>query len=150
MLRRTPLKKRKEGIRSTSDRSKALAKADKWFSLYIRLRDTKPWNFKYGRCISCGKLIPFGQGDCGHYNNRAHMSTRFSELNCNFQCRACNRFDEGNIQGYRRGLIKKIGLEKVEMLEAMKYQTNKLSVFDLNAIADYYKKEAKKLKDGIG
>lgn len=77
------------------------------------------------------------------------MSTRFSELNCNFQCRACNRFDEGNIQGYRRGLIKKIGLEKVEMLEAMKYQTNKLSVFDLNAIADYYKKEAKKLKDGI-
>ena len=42
-------------------------------------------------------------------------------MNCNGQCKKCNRFDEGNIQGYRKGLIKKYGLEKVELLELKKY-----------------------------
>lgn len=77
------------------------------------------------------------------------MSLRYSELNCNFQCISCNRFDEGNIQGYRKGLIEKIGLQKVEMLEAMKYQTNRLSAFELEAIAKEYKKKAQELKKQI-
>lgn len=58
----------------------------------------------------------------------------------------CNRFDEGNMQGYRKGLIQKIGEEKVELLEAMKYQTNKLSAFELGELAKYYKKKAKEFE----
>ena len=141
--------RRKKKIETTSSRSKAMAKADKYFSLFIRLRDCMPYQGKAGRCISCGKLIPFEDGDCGHYINRQHMSLRYSELNCNFQCRHCNRFDEGNIQGYRKGLIQKIGLTKVEMLEAMKYTTNKLSAFELEAIAKDYKQKAEELKKQI-
>lgn len=140
---------RKKKIQTTSSRSKAMAKADKWFSLYIRLRDCAPYKGKAGRCISCGRLISFEDGDCGHYINRQHMALRYSELNCHFQCRSCNRFDEGNIQGYRKGLIQKIGLQKVELLEAMKYQTNKLAAFDLEAIAKEYKKKAAGLKKEI-
>lgn len=74
------------------------------------------------------------------------MSLRFSELNCNAQCSHCNRFDEGNITEYRKGLIEKIGEDKVELLEAMKHQTNHLSQFDLGEIAKYYRKETKKFK----
>ena len=73
-------------------------KLDTVFSRFIRLRDArKDGTFQ---CISCGRILPLDQADCGHYINRQHMSTRFSEKNCNAQCRSCNRFDEGNMQGY--------------------------------------------------
>lgn len=71
------------------------AKLDKEFSLFIRLRDAMPNG--YFRCISCGQIKPFEQADNGHYINRQHMNTRFDEMNCNAQCRHCNRFMEGNI-----------------------------------------------------
>ena len=74
------------------------------------------------------------------------MSLRFSEDNVHAQCRFCNRFREGEITGYRKGLIKKIGEKKVEVLEAMKYTPNKLSNFELEIIAKHYKEETKKFK----
>lgn len=127
-------------------RSKLIEKLDNVFSMFIRLRDSTNGTF---RCISCGRLLPFEQADCGHYINRKHMSLRFSEKNCNAQCRSCNRFDEGNIQGYRRGLIAKYGESTVILIEAMKNETNKLSVFELEYMIDYYRKEVKRLKEII-
>lgn len=119
----------------------AVKKLDRVFSEYIRKRDCKPT----GRCISCGKIITFETSDCGHYINRKHMATRFDENNCNAQCRACNRFDEGNIQGYRRGLIEKIGENKTDMLEIKKFNLCHLSVTDLNVLIVYYKNKIKEL-----
>lgn len=74
------------------------------------------------------------------------MALRYSELNCHAQCRHCNRFDEGNVQEYRKHLIEKFGESQVVLLEAMKHQSNKLSVFELKAIASHYKKEVKKFQ----
>lgn len=119
-------------------------KLDTEFSKYIRLRDMIG-NTRTFQCISCGRILPITQADCGHYINRQHMATRFSEVNCNAQCRSCNRFDEGNMQGYRRGLVRKYGEQKVELLESMKYQTCKYSEFEYKALIDYYKKEIKRL-----
>ena len=72
-------------------------KLDRVFSMYIRLRDSKEFGFKYFRCISCGRVLPFEQADCGHYISRTNMALRFSEDNCSAQCRSCNRFKDGNI-----------------------------------------------------
>lgn len=130
-----------------STRSKLIEKLDNVFSMFIRLRDSNA-NGTF-RCISCGRILPFEQADCGHYINRKHMSLRFSEKNCNAQCRSCNRFDEGNIQGYRRGLIAKYGESTVILLEAMKNETNKLSEFDLKAMIDHYRKNVEVLKEII-
>lgn len=138
--------KKKKSAGGSSEHAKALRKADAAFSLFIRTRDAQAFEGRAARCISCGKVLPIEHFDCGHYINRQHMSTRFSELNCNAQCAKCNRFDEGNIQGYRKGLIEKIGEQKVELLEAMKYQENKLSAFELDAIAKDYKKRVKEFK----
>ena len=75
------------------------------------------------------------------------MSLRFSEANCHAQCRHCNRFQEGNIQDYRKGLIKKIGEPKVLLLEAQKNITNKITNFELEILlAKHYKEETKKFK----
>lgn len=135
------LKKRK-----LTSRSSALRKADIAFSIYIRTRDAQPFQGASFRCISCDRVLPIEKADCGHYINRQHMSLRFSELNCHAQCAKCNRFDEGNATGYRDGLIRKIGEQKVVLLEAQKYTTNHLSVFDLEAIAAHYRQEVKKFK----
>lgn len=125
-------------------KSKLKNRLDVVFAKYIRLRDVMP-NGMF-RCISCGNILPFDESDCGHYINRQHMATRFSEKNCNAQCRKCNRFDEGNIQGYRRGLIAKYGEATVSMLEAMKTQINKISDFEYQTMIDHYRKEVKRLK----
>jgi hypothetical protein len=79
-------------------------KLDRIFSQYIRLRDADQNG--YIRCISCGKIVLWKEADNGHFINRKHMSLRFSETNCNAQCRSCNRFDEGNMTGYNLGMIK--------------------------------------------
>lgn len=124
------------------------AKLDRIFSLYIRLRDTMPNG--YFKCISCGKIKPFAQADCGHYVNRQHMSTRFHEMNCNAQCRHCNRFMEGNMQGYRQGLIEKYGEQRVIILEALKNQTRHYSDFEYRELIKYYQALCDKLKKEKG
>ena len=124
-------------------------KLDTVFSQYIRLRDMigKTCTFQ---CISCGKIKPINQADCGHYINRQHMATRFNEMNCNAQCRNCNRFDEGNMQGYRRGIVWKYGEQKVLLLESMKHETRKYSEFEYKLLIDHYKKEVKRLLEEKG
>jgi hypothetical protein len=121
-----------------------MRKADDAFSLFIRTRDSQKYEGREFDCISCGLRKTIDQADCGHYVNRQHMSLRFSELNCHAQCRKCNRFMEGNIQDYRKGLIKKIGEQKVLMLESAKHITNKISNFELEILAKHYKEETKK------
>lgn len=127
-------KRRKD---STPDLKKKL---DAVFSRYIRLRDMLPGTTVF-RCISCGMIKPITQADCGHYLNRQHMSTRFSEINCNAQCRSCNRFDEGNMSGYRRGLVKKYGEQRVALLESQKNDTRKYTSFEYEALIAHYKGE---------
>mgnify|MGYP000753767064 CR=1 FL=1 len=58
-------------------KSKLKNRLDVVFAKYIRLRDVMP-NGMF-RCISCGNILPFDESDCGHYINRQHMATRFSE-----------------------------------------------------------------------
>lgn len=129
-----------------ASRSTLMMKADEAFSLYIRTRDSQAHEGRAFRCISCGRTLPIEQADCGHFINRSHMSLRFSELNCNAQCRHCNRFDEGNFSGYEEGLIKKIGKTKVRLLKAQRNIENKLSNFELEIIAKHYKAETKKFE----
>ena len=124
------------------------AKLDREFSLYIRLRDAMPGG--YFRCISCNQVKPFEQADCGHFINRQHMSTRFDETNCNAQCRKCNRFMEGNMQGYRQGLVRKYGEQRVLLLEARKNETRKYSDFEYDALIKHYRALNKKLKEEKG
>ena len=153
-LRAKPIKKEKSKFEilevktptRKASRSTLMRKADEAFSLFIRTRDSQAYEGKAFKCISCGRVLSIDQCDCGHYVNRSHMSLRFSETNCHGQCRHCNRFQEGNIQDYRKGLIQKIGEQKVILLEAQKNVTNKISNFELEILAKHYKSETKKFK----
>lgn len=80
-------RKKKKGGRS--ELQKWIAKLDKVMSLYVRMRDSKEFHFRYFRCISCGQVKSIEQGDCGHYISRTHMALRFDTRNMNCECRHC-------------------------------------------------------------
>jgi hypothetical protein len=79
--------------------------------------------------------------------NRGHNSTRYDEVNCNAQCRKCNRFDEGNIYNYRKGLIKKYSEQAVELIEIKKHNHCKLGQFEINVLAEEYRRKLKEIKN---
>lgn len=120
-----------------------LTALDKAFSLFIRQRDANINGLI--KCISCGKWVYWKESDCGHYINRKHMATRYDENNTAAQCRSCNRFDEGNMEGYRRGLIEKYGEGTPERLYIKKFNTCKLSQTEVNLLTKYYLKKTKEL-----
>lgn len=124
----------KEALMSHKDWLNLLQKV---FNTYIRMRD------KGQPCISCGTMN--GQKHAGHYrsvSSAPHL--RFNELNVNVQCATCNNHLHGNLIEYRKGLIKKIGIEKVEELENLN-DSGKLSIPEIREKINYYKKEIKKL-----
>lgn len=117
--------------------------ADKWFSIYIRLRDSNEDGV--GECCTCGKHVHWKQGDAGHFVNRQHKSLRYSEDNVHLQCRKCNRFDEGNITGYSIFMINKFGSDILSKLSVAKNVTVKMGKYELSQIAFFYKSKAKEL-----
>lgn len=117
-------------------------KLDRVFSEYIRKRDSRDGYFT---CISCGRIKPYEQADCGHYINRVHLATRWSEENCNAECRHCNRFDENHLHGYRMNLVKKIGESRVLMLESRKNSQCKIGDFELKYLIDEYQRKIKEM-----
>ena len=126
------------------------AKLDKVFSLYIRLRDSKPFNYRFFKCISCGEIKPFEQADCGHFHSRRHLSTRFDEDNAHADCRACNRFSADHLINYEKNLIAKIGQQKFDLLKVKAAGTSKMSDFEYEQLIKYYKALNKKLRKEKG
>jgi len=108
---------------------------------YIRARDAgKP-------CICCGE--PLGpKFDAGHYLESGNNSrVRYDEDNIHGQRVYCNQHKGGNLIGYRKGLIEKIGLERVERLENTEKGPLKRTAQDYKEIELYYKQKLKELQE---
>lgn len=113
------------------------------FNAFIRARDA-------GRpCISCGSPLPTNQVggafDCGHYRSvgsAPHM--RFVEDNAHGQCKHCNRHLAGNHVAYRIGLVARIGLTNVELIESDD-TLRKYTHEGLVEIARHYRAEARRI-----
>lgn len=121
-------------------------KLDDIFSQYIRLKYAMPNGLC--KCISCNTIKPWNKGiQNGHYMSRRYMPTRFDEDNCRPQCIACNIFNQGNAQMFRRGLIAQIGEQRVDLVEyRAKNTTKKYSDIELKELIKYYTALVNKLK----
>lgn len=62
------------------------------------------------------------------------------------QCVNCNRFLNGNIENYKKGIIKRYGIVHLNYLEEKKNEIRKYSDFELDIFILYYKKKIKELK----
>ncbi|MGY2183298.1 recombination protein NinG [Pseudomonas agarici] len=155
---RAEIKVRKEALKSRSDHMKDAEKA---------LRDyRRTYELSIGSgCISCGlgqEEIRAAQGwkvggafDAGHFMGKgARPELRLTPSNIWLQCKACNsgsymhaRKGYTVSQGFRTGLIARIGLEAVEALEA-DHDPRKHTVEELKAITAEYRAKTRELKKG--
>ncbi|MDP9528515.1 recombination protein NinG [Pseudomonas protegens] len=155
-VERREIQVRKEALKSRTDH---LKDAEKAVRDYRRI-----YELSIGSgCISCGESqesILAAQGwktggafDAGHFLGKgARPELRLEPTNIWLQCKACNsgsymhaRKGYTVSQGFRAGLIARIGLEAVEALEAdhapRKYETEQLK-----AITAEYRAKTKELK----
>jgi bacteriophage lambda ninG protein len=123
-------------------------KLDQIFSEYIRLRDSD--DNGYLQCISCPAVVFWKEADCGHFVHRSNTSTRFDEINCNGQCRFCNREKRGNSKGYKIGLTRKYGSGILPRIEVVKRQYLKITENEYKQLIAHYTKEVKQLKQQKG
>jgi hypothetical protein len=120
-----------------NDRSYQLKKTQTTFNQFIRLRDAgKP-------CISCGTTKPV-QFCAGHYKTvGGNPELRFSEMNVFGQCnKHCNLSLSGNIIEYRKGLLKRIGPDKLDWVEGP-HEAKNYTLDDIKAIREEYKAKIK-------
>jgi hypothetical protein len=135
-------KKTREKLDAMRTKPQLVKLAQIAFNSYIRARDAgKP-------CICCGK--PLGTEpnsfDAGHYRSvgsAPHM--RFVEDNVHGQTKYCNNYLASNPVGYRKGLIERIGLKRVEQIESDQ-TVRKYTKEGLQEIARHYNAEARRLK----
>lgn len=121
-------------------------KLDEVFSQYIRLKFSDARG--YCKCISCGKVHFWKDIQNGHYMSRRHLATRWSEDNCRPQCVACNIFNQGAAQMYRRALVKEIGEQRVDLVEALSHtSTHKFTEFEFRELIKHYEAEVRHLKE---
>ena len=115
--------------------------AEKHFNAFIRKRDSRDGRFV---CISCQRTKDVSLMHAGHYLSAGHNAkVRFDEDNVNGQCSACNTHLHGNQAEYRRHLVRKVGLERVEMLEGICRMVHKWDRFSLIYIIETYKEKIK-------
>ncbi|HYG84552.1 MAG TPA: recombination protein NinG [Verrucomicrobiae bacterium] len=119
-----------------------IKKATQVFNKYIRERDSNGDSFT---CISCGELKSLKQIQAGHYLSAGHNGVvRFNEDNVHAQCIRCNTYLSGNQLKYRENLIKKIGSERLELLERIAKQSgHRWDRFGLIHLIETYKQKIK-------
>jgi len=133
---------KREGMKGLPELKKEAQHA---FNAFIRARDRKAGH----SCICCGKPLRWGvfggAVDAGHYRSTGSADNlRFNEDNAHAQDAQCNRHGAGRAVDYRLGLIARIGLERVEALEAAN-QPAKWQRDQLRAIRDTYRAKTNQL-----
>ena len=155
---RREIKVRKEALKSRGDHLKDAEKAVRDY------RRTYELSIGSG-CMSCGESqesILAAQGwkvggafDAGHFMGKgARPELRLEPSNIWLQCKACNsgsymhaRKGYTVSQGFRAGLIARIGLEAVEALES-DHEPRKHTVEEIKTIKAEYRAKTRELKKG--
>ena len=128
--------------------SKLKKELDKWFSLFIRLRESEEGLVQ---CFTCGKVSHYKSGmQNGHFQSRKHLATRWDEENCQVQCVGCNMFKAGEQYKFAINLDAKYGEGTAEELELLARTIRKVSRIDYEEKIGYYKSLVEKLKKEKG
>ena len=123
-----------------------VADCQKAFNAVVRQRD------RAQPCICCGRTsdktyMTGSNWDCGHFRSTGSAPhLRFNFDNAHRQLVYCNRHGAGRAVDYRLGLIARIGLARVEALEADNTPA-KWSHDDLRRMTKDFRAQLKQLKE---
>ena len=128
--------------------SKLKKELDKWFSLYIRLRDAT--NEGMVQCFTSGRVYHYKSIHAGHFMSRRCLSTRWCEINVQPQSAADNLFGQGEQYKFGLNLDAKYGEGTAEELQYKARQIQKFLRVDYEEKISYYKEAVKNLKKEKG
>lgn len=125
-------------------KQKLKEKADKLFSLFIRLSGSD-WR-GYCQCYTCPKVDHYKKMQCGHFISRSSNKLRFDPRNARIQCIGCNVFKNGNYIEYTTRMIDEVGKKEVEKLKKEGKENCQFTEDMLREIIDENKKKLKDLE----
>jgi len=128
--------------------SKLKKELDKYFSLYIRLRDATDEGMV--QCFTSGRVYHYKSIHAGHFMSRRCLSTRWCEINVQPQSAADNLFAQGEQYKFGLNLDAKYGEGTAEELHIKSKQIQKFSRIDYEDKITYYKLAVKNLKKEKG
>jgi len=136
LLRQKPSDELRLAYKGSSERSQLIGWADKYFSLYIRQRDSDGSD---NHCYTCGRKFPIDELQCGHFMSRRFLKTRWDEINCHPQCNECNVDKHGNLIVYEVLLRRDYGDLEIDKLKQFARSGKKVSQADIREVIDLYK-----------
>ncbi len=128
--------------------SKLKKELDKYFSLYIRLRDATDEGMV--QCFTSGRVYHYKSIHAGHFMSRRCLSTRWCEINVQPQSAADNLFAQGEQYKFGLNLDAKYGEGTAEDLQIKSKQIQKFSRIDYEDKISYYKSLVENLKKEKG
>tara|TARA_R100000541_G_scaffold43553_1_gene50790 strand:+ start:518 stop:922 length:405 start_codon:yes stop_codon:yes gene_type:complete len=128
--------------------SKLKKDLDKWFSLFIRLRDATDEGLV--QCFTSGRVYHYKSIHAGHFMSRKRLATRWCESNVQPQSAADNLFGQGEQYKFGLHLDAKYGEGTAEELQIKSRNTLKMSRADYEEKISYYKMTVENLKDEKG
>ena len=134
-----PTKYKRKGKKT--ELQKAKTKADKYFSIYVRQRDSIGNGMV--RCCTCGTPHLWKYLDCGHFQSRRYGSTRYDEKNTGPQCKDCNIGNQGMQYQFGLYLDGKYGPKTAEKITIKSRMFSKRNRYDYEQIANDYKSKIK-------
>jgi hypothetical protein len=147
--KRVPVLEKKAEKRADKERKEKLKTVTEWedecrriVQKIARIRD------RDDGCISCHMGPNYqGQWHGSHYRSvGACSNTQFLLWNIHKACAQCNKFKGGNREGYRPRLIEKIGLERVEWLDAQNHVVKRSGPDYIEYLARFKKVMGKRLR----
>tara|TARA_R110002020_G_scaffold128710_1_gene288451 strand:- start:2196 stop:2603 length:408 start_codon:yes stop_codon:yes gene_type:complete len=124
--------------------SKLKKELDKWFSLYIRLKDSDDYGMV--NCYTSGRSYYYKQIHAGHFMSRRHLATRWCDRNVKPQSAADNLFGQGEQFKFGNQLDSEYGIGTAEELQIKARQSCKISRSEYEEKISYYKEIVKNLK----
>lgn len=132
-------KSMRERIERAKTRGEHLKELQAAFNQWIRLRDAGQ------ACIACQRHHQ-GQLHAGHYRSVGSCpELRFEPDNVHLTCQPCNVHLSGNLIQMRVGMIKKIGLARVEWIEGH-HEPKKYTLAEIQDMKVFYRAEVRRLK----
>ena len=128
--------------------SKLKKELDKWFSLYIRLREANEYGMV--QCFTSGRVYHYKKIHAGHFMSRRHLATRWCETNVQPQSAADNLFGQGEQFKFSLNLDSKFGEGTAVELQYKSKTTLKISRIEYEEKISYYKSLVEKLKKEKG
>jgi len=128
--------------------SKLKKELDKWFSLFIRLRDATDEGLV--QCFTSGRVYHYKSIHAGHFMSRKRLSTRWCEANVQPQSPADNLFGQGEQWKFGLSLDAKYGIGTSSELQELSRQTVKKSRAEYEEEISYYKSCVDNLKKDKG